>query len=40
MDVKFRRMSFLDSSYAYSAANSTAENTFVEILQNGMDSPR
>jgi len=33
-------MSFLDSSYAYSAADPTAEYAFVEILQNGMDSPR
>ena len=49
MHVKFRRMSFLDSSYAYSAAGysaakhflpSTAENALVEILQNDMDSPR
>jgi len=40
MDVKSRCMSFLDPSHAYSSADYHAENILVEILQNGMDSPR
>ena len=48
MDVKFRRMSFLDSSYAYSAADYGRKlrqklhgrKCFCKILPNGMDSPR
>jgi len=40
MDLRFPRMSFLLSSYAYSCADPTAENASVEILQNGMDGPR
>jgi len=40
MNIKSRCMSLLDSSHAYSVADSTAENAPVEILQNGMDSTR
>jgi len=40
MDVTFRRMSFLDSSYAYSTADYGRKCSCGNFLQNRMDSPR
>jgi len=41
MDVKSRCMCFMDSGHAYSDVDYPRQkNAFVEILQNGMDSPR